>query len=205
MNRCSTRDQRGKIIHCCSVTSGFWGPFMHTQIEWIVANVFTDWALCSGCSDSWTVRIDGSIIRYVTSWRLLCQRTILRWSTLILPGSTTTEITEVCYRSLRSQSSQQSLVVGPKQAALLFAVISVLSGFEDVRVGHYVDQLPSYLSIISCVLKIKMAPEEVRVPESLYNLGISAVISSYQSFKNELRILPDNLLFDLYYKVGIWC
>lgn len=50
-----------------------------------------------------------------------------------------------------------------------------------------------------------MAPEEARVPDSLYNLGISAVIGSYQSFKNELRILPDNLMFDLYYKVGIWC
>jgi hypothetical protein len=48
-----------------------------------------------------------------------------------------------------------------------------------------------------------MAPDEVRVPDSLYNLGISAVIDNYQCFKNELRILPDNLMFDLYYKVRI--
>jgi hypothetical protein len=64
-------------------------------------------------------------------------------------------------------------------------------------------QLPPYLSTISCLLKVKMAPEEARIPDSLYNLGISAVVDSYQCFKNELRILPDNLMFDLYYKVGI--
>ncbi|XP_069703847.1 amyloid protein-binding protein 2 [Periplaneta americana] len=46
-----------------------------------------------------------------------------------------------------------------------------------------------------------MAPDEMRVPDSLYNLGIAAVIDNYQLFKNELRILPDNLMFDLYYKL----
>jgi hypothetical protein len=49
-----------------------------------------------------------------------------------------------------------------------------------------------------------MALEVPRAPDSLYDLGISAVINSYQSFKTELRILPDSLMFDLYYKVGIW-
>jgi hypothetical protein len=48
-----------------------------------------------------------------------------------------------------------------------------------------------------------MDPQGVGVPDSLYNLGISAVIDSYQCFKNEIRILPDNLMFDLYYKVRI--
>jgi len=48
-----------------------------------------------------------------------------------------------------------------------------------------------------------MDPQGVRVPDSLYNLGISAVIDNYQCFKNEIRILPDNLMFDLYYKVRI--
>ena len=48
-----------------------------------------------------------------------------------------------------------------------------------------------------------MARNELRVPDSLYNLGISAVIENYQNFKNELRVLPDNLMFDLYYKVRL--
>ena len=48
-----------------------------------------------------------------------------------------------------------------------------------------------------------MAHNELRVPDSLYNLGISAVIENYQNFKNELRVLPDNLMFDLYYKVRL--
>lgn len=48
-----------------------------------------------------------------------------------------------------------------------------------------------------------MDPQGVGVPDSLYNLGISAVIDNYQCFKNEIRILPDNLMFDLYYKVRI--
>ena len=49
-----------------------------------------------------------------------------------------------------------------------------------------------------------MDPPGVGVPDSLYNLGISAVIDNYQCFKNEIRILPDNLMFDLYYKVRIF-
>jgi hypothetical protein len=48
-----------------------------------------------------------------------------------------------------------------------------------------------------------MDPQGIGVPDSLYNLGISAVIDNYQCFKNEIRILPDNLMFDLYYKVRI--
>lgn len=55
----------------------------------------------------------------------------------------------------------------------------------------------------SCLRIVKMDPQGVRVPDSLYNLGISAVIDNYQCFKNEIRILPDNLMFDLYYKVRI--
>jgi len=46
-----------------------------------------------------------------------------------------------------------------------------------------------------------MDPQGFGVPDSLYNLGISAVIDNYQCFKNEIRILPDNLMFDLYYKL----
>jgi hypothetical protein len=56
---------------------------------------------------------------------------------------------------------------------------------------------------ISCLYISKMAPEEIRVPDSLYNLGVAAVIDNYLCFRDELRILPDNLLFDLYYKVRI--
>jgi hypothetical protein len=51
--------------------------------------------------------------------------------------------------------------------------------------------------MINCLLKVKMALEEARVTDSLYSLGISAVVDSYQYFKNELRILPDNLMFGL--------
>ncbi|KAJ9574870.1 hypothetical protein L9F63_007965, partial [Diploptera punctata] len=46
-----------------------------------------------------------------------------------------------------------------------------------------------------------MARIILKVPDSLYNLGISAVIENYQNFRNELRVLPDNLMFDLYYKL----
>jgi hypothetical protein len=49
-----------------------------------------------------------------------------------------------------------------------------------------------------------MDPEGLEVPNSLYSLGISAVIDNYQCFKNEIRILPDNLMFDLYYKVRLF-
>ena len=57
--------------------------------------------------------------------------------------------------------------------------------------------------LASCLRIVKMDPRGVGVPDSLYNLGISAVIDNYQCFKNEIRILPDNLMFDLYYKVRI--
>jgi len=57
--------------------------------------------------------------------------------------------------------------------------------------------------LASCLRIVKMDPQGVGVPDSLYNLGISAVIDNYQCFKNEIRILPDNLMFDLYYKVRI--
>jgi len=57
--------------------------------------------------------------------------------------------------------------------------------------------------VASCLRIVEMDPQGVGVPDSLYNLGISAVIDNYQCFKNEIRILPDNLMFDLYYKVRI--
>jgi len=57
--------------------------------------------------------------------------------------------------------------------------------------------------LTSCLRIVKMDPQGFGVPDSLYNLGISAVIDNYQCFKNEIRILPDNLMFDLYYKVRI--
>jgi hypothetical protein len=59
-------------------------------------------------------------------------------------------------------------------------------------------------STISCLVAVKMASEGSSVPDSLYNLGVAAVIDNYQCFKHELRILPDSLLFDLYYKVRIF-
>ncbi|KAK7870966.1 hypothetical protein R5R35_012177 [Gryllus longicercus] len=46
-----------------------------------------------------------------------------------------------------------------------------------------------------------MATNVLRLPDSLYNLGVSAVISNYNNFKNDLRTLPESLLFDLYHKL----
>ena len=39
------------------------------------------------------------------------------------------------------------------------------------------------------------------VPETLYNSAISAVVATYTRHKRELKQLPENIQFDVYYKV----
>lgn len=39
------------------------------------------------------------------------------------------------------------------------------------------------------------------IPESLYNTAISAVVDSYTRSRREIRSLPENIQFDVYYKV----
>lgn len=39
------------------------------------------------------------------------------------------------------------------------------------------------------------------VPDSLYNLAVSAIVTSYSKYRRELKGLPENVQFDLYYKV----
>ncbi|XP_049806241.1 amyloid protein-binding protein 2 [Schistocerca nitens] len=40
-----------------------------------------------------------------------------------------------------------------------------------------------------------------KTAESLYKLGVAAVVNNYSTFKDEIRSLPASLLFDLYYKL----
>ncbi|CAG2053710.1 unnamed protein product [Timema podura] len=46
-----------------------------------------------------------------------------------------------------------------------------------------------------------MACVNGRNTDTLYELSVSAVIDSYQCFKNELRMMPENVMFDLYHKL----
>lgn len=39
------------------------------------------------------------------------------------------------------------------------------------------------------------------VPDSLYNLAVSAIVTSYSKYRRDLKALPDNVQFDVYYKV----
>lgn len=49
----------------------------------------------------------------------------------------------------------------------------------------------------------KMAAVELEwVPETLYNTAISAVVDSYgRARRRDIRSLPENIQFDVYYKV----
>lgn len=47
-----------------------------------------------------------------------------------------------------------------------------------------------------------VASELQWVPETLYNAAISAVVSTYSRHRKELRPLPENIQFDIYYKVS---
>ena len=46
-----------------------------------------------------------------------------------------------------------------------------------------------------------VASELEWVPETLYNSAITAVVSTYSRHRPELRSLPENIQFDVYYKV----
>nr|XP_054749319.1 amyloid protein-binding protein 2-like [Lytechinus pictus] len=46
-----------------------------------------------------------------------------------------------------------------------------------------------------------VASELQWVPETLYNAAISAVVSTYSRHRKELRPLPENIQFDIYYKL----
>ena len=39
------------------------------------------------------------------------------------------------------------------------------------------------------------------VPDSLYNMAVSATVTSYSRHRRELKLLPENVQFDIYYKV----
>lgn len=40
------------------------------------------------------------------------------------------------------------------------------------------------------------------IPETLYNTAISAVVDNYSRSRRDIRSLPENIQFDVYYKVG---
>lgn len=41
------------------------------------------------------------------------------------------------------------------------------------------------------------------IPETLYNTAISAVVDNYSRSRRDIRSLPENIQFDVYYKVGL--
>lgn len=48
----------------------------------------------------------------------------------------------------------------------------------------------------------KMAAVELEwIPETLYNTAISAVVDNYIRSRRDIRSLPENIQFDVYYKV----
>lgn len=40
------------------------------------------------------------------------------------------------------------------------------------------------------------------IPETLYNTAISAVVDNYSRSRRDIRSLPENIQFDVYYKVS---
>uniref|UniRef100_A0A673YJG3 Amyloid beta precursor protein (cytoplasmic tail) binding protein 2 n=1 Tax=Salmo trutta TaxID=8032 RepID=A0A673YJG3_SALTR len=40
------------------------------------------------------------------------------------------------------------------------------------------------------------------IPETLYNTAISAVVDNYSRSRRDIRSLPENIQFDVYYKEG---
>ncbi|MEQ2297791.1 Amyloid protein-binding protein 2 [Ameca splendens] len=48
-----------------------------------------------------------------------------------------------------------------------------------------------------------MAAAELEwIPETLYNTAISAVVDNYSRSRRDIRLLPENIQFDVYYKEG---
>jgi hypothetical protein len=43
------------------------------------------------------------------------------------------------------------------------------------------------------------------IPETLYNTAISAVVDNYIRSRRDIRSLPENIQFDVYYKVQAIC
>lgn len=41
------------------------------------------------------------------------------------------------------------------------------------------------------------------IPETLYNTAISAVVDNYSRSRRDIRSLPENIQFDVYYKVRL--
>ena len=39
------------------------------------------------------------------------------------------------------------------------------------------------------------------VPETLYNSAISTIVTHYHRFKRDVKVLPENVLFDVFCKV----
>lgn len=53
-------------------------------------------------------------------------------------------------------------------------------------------------------LTAEMAASELKwAPDTLYNTAIKTIVSFYPSFKEEIKTFPDNVLFDVVYKVCV--
>lgn len=46
-----------------------------------------------------------------------------------------------------------------------------------------------------------MSSNVLKSPDTLHNLCVGAVVDHYTGFRNEVRSVPVNILFDIYYKV----
>lgn len=55
---------------------------------------------------------------------------------------------------------------------------------------------------LDLVKENNMAAVELEwIPETLYNTAISAVVDNYGRSRRDIRSLPENIQFDVYYKV----
>lgn len=68
---------------------------------------------------------------------------------------------------------------------------------KEVKVGEEAGGL--WLDLVK---ENNMAAVELEwIPETLYNTAISAVVDNYGRSRRDIRSLPENIQFDVYYKV----
>ncbi len=68
---------------------------------------------------------------------------------------------------------------------------------KEVKVG--VEEGGLWLDLVK---ENNMAAVELEwIPETLYNTAISAVVDNYGRSRRDIRSLPENIQFDVYYKV----
>ena len=73
-------------------------------------------------------------------------------------------------------------------------ILDITHGFTLCHLAAQAE-LRLYTNMAACVLEW--------IPDSLYNSSISAIVVNYSKFRKDIKSLPDNVQFDVYYKV-LW-